>query len=70
MKVACGIFHTCYITDKGQVYGMGGNNFGQLGNGGKKNSLAPVLTKGFSGKRVVDISCGHHSGAITGNLLH
>lgn len=63
--VACGIFHTCYVTRSGQVYGMGGNNFGQLGNGTKKRSLVPILCKTLIGKRVASISCGHHSAAVT-----
>ena len=36
-SVACGIFHTCFITLKGDLYAMGGNSFGQLGIGNQKN---------------------------------
>ncbi len=45
---------------------MGGNNFGQLGNGTKKRSLIPVLCKSLTGKRIMAVACGHHSAAVTG----
>lgn len=64
-RVACGIFHTCFISTSGHVYAMGGNNFGQLGNGTKKRSLTPIVCKALQGKRVRYLACGHHSAAVT-----
>lgn len=49
---------------------MGGNNFGQLGNGTKKRSLVPVPCKSLERKKVVEIACGHHSAAVTGNFCY
>lgn len=42
-SVTTGQTHACARTVAGQVYCWGGNNYGQLGNGGKEASVRPVL---------------------------
>jgi X-linked retinitis pigmentosa GTPase regulator len=63
--VACGIFHTLILTENGRVYATGGNSFGQLGIGTKKNTNIPTRIKDFERVRVQKIACGHHSAALT-----
>jgi alpha-tubulin suppressor-like RCC1 family protein len=65
VDVACGIFHTLILTDKGRVYSSGGNNYGQLGVGNKKPTNIPTKIKEFELNKVVKVACGHHSAALT-----
>jgi alpha-tubulin suppressor-like RCC1 family protein len=41
-KVAAGYAHTCAIKDDGSLWCWGDNNFGQIGDGTKKNKYSPV----------------------------
>ena len=61
-QVACGVFHSLVLTCNGKVLAMGGNSFGQLGNGSKKSCSKPerVLIEGSA----VKVACGSHSAAI------
>lgn len=43
LKVVCGYAHVLALTDEGEVYAWGSNNYGQLGNGTKTNKLIPSL---------------------------
>src|SRR5581483_9850114 len=74
-EVSCGIFHTLILTgnpnlsgnnrkDKGRVYSTGGNTFGQLGLGNKKNTNIPTRIKELENQKIVKIACGHHSAAL------
>ncbi len=47
------------------MYATGGNTFGQLGTGTKKNTNIPTRLKEFERVKVVKVSCGHHSAALT-----
>ncbi|XP_044508522.1 ultraviolet-B receptor UVR8-like isoform X2 [Mangifera indica] len=68
--VAAGLWHTVCISDGGDVYTFGGNQFGQLGTGGDQAETLPRLLdapslKNFHAKIV---SCGaRHSAMITGD---
>lgn len=53
------------LTERGRVYSTGGNTFGQLGIGNKKNTNIPTRIKDFDRHNVVKIACGHHSAALT-----
>jgi RCC1 and BTB domain-containing protein len=54
------------LTNCGEVYAWGENDFGQIGNGFNDNQLKPIKVKGFNNERVVMISCGcEHSMALT-----
>lgn len=63
--VACGIFHTLILTEKGRVYSTGGNLYGQLGLGNKRSTNIPTKIKDFDQHKIVKIACGHHSAALT-----
>ncbi|XP_018392854.1 PREDICTED: RCC1 and BTB domain-containing protein 1-like [Cyphomyrmex costatus] len=53
-KVACGFEHTLALTDEGDLYAWGGNNYGQLGIG-KRTDCKPVKVEHEMG-RVSDIA--------------
>lgn len=65
--VAAGGKHTCAIKDAdGSVWCWGGNAYGQLGDGTKKQRSTPARIKGLDGQRVVQISGGiEHACALT-----
>lgn len=42
VQVACGVFHTGFVSGNGEVWIMGGNSYGQLGIGNKKSAVLPV----------------------------
>ncbi|XP_026687988.1 probable E3 ubiquitin-protein ligase HERC4 isoform X1 [Diaphorina citri] len=43
-QVSCGRFHTLVITESGQVYSCGNNEFGQLGHDKDNKSLSKLIT--------------------------
>lgn len=60
-QIATGSYHSCGLTDNGQVYCWGRNSYGQLGDGLTTNSSLPVLVK--NGERdpndwFIDLSLG------------
>jgi len=56
--------HNCALDSIGRVYCWGLNNFGQLGDGTRKNRSAPAAVKGLSGI-AVSVGAGfHHSCAV------
>jgi hypothetical protein len=64
--VKCGSFHTLLQTSSGEVYAWGSNRYGQISNGCNDYQNTPIKVNGFSGERVVMISCGWgHSMALT-----
>jgi RCC1 and BTB domain-containing protein len=64
--ISCGNRHSLVLTNCGEVYAWGENDFGQIGNGCYDNQLKPIKVKGFNNERVVMISCGWiHSMALT-----
>jgi alpha-tubulin suppressor-like RCC1 family protein len=42
-QIVCGYGHVLALTDEGEIYAWGSNNYGQLGNGTKTNKLIPSL---------------------------
>lgn len=61
-EVSCGNFHTCFITNNGNVYSVGRNAQGQLGRLTPTTSeqIAPgkVIFPGSSSSPFVQVSCG------------
>ena len=55
-KIAIGSNHTIALKADGTVWTWGLNNYGQLGNGTKVNSAAPVKVEGLEG--VIDVAAG------------
>ncbi len=59
--VACGGFHSMFLTFSGRLYACGANSFGQLGLGDRKSRQEPCLVNlggEFVGDRVVSMSLG------------
>jgi alpha-tubulin suppressor-like RCC1 family protein len=66
IDISCGARHSLVLTNCGDVYAWGRNNWGQIGNGCNSDQLIPFKVKGFNNERVGMISCGWgHSMALT-----
>ena len=51
VSVCAGKFHSLFLTKNNEVYSCGGNNFGQLGVGNKKNFYEPVKLNNLTNVR-------------------
>lgn len=73
-KIACGCTHVLALSDKGDLYVWGGNDFGQLGVGNKINGFSPVQLVIEETRRVIDIAATHHShisvALVEGNRIY
>lgn len=68
--IAAGLWHTLCITNTGDVYSFGGNQFGQLGVGGNNAELSPRLIDAplLGDELSVAVACGaRHSVVLTGS---
>jgi alpha-tubulin suppressor-like RCC1 family protein len=66
VDISCGFHHSLVLTNCGEVYAWGANDWGQIGNGCNDDQLIPTKVKGFNNERIVMISCGSfHSMALT-----
>jgi alpha-tubulin suppressor-like RCC1 family protein len=68
--IAAGLWHTLCITDIGDVYAFGGNQFGQLGVGGNTAETSPRLVDAplLEDETSVAVACGaRHSVVLTGS---
>jgi len=65
--ISAGAYHSACLTEGGEVYVWGLNDYGQLGNNGKNNMEAPYRVKGaIQEKCVVQVVCGgRHTIATT-----
>lgn len=65
-SIACGGAHTLFLTESGNVYATGLNDYGQLGISDDKSYLTEPFRISGLPKEIVQISAGfHHSSAIT-----
>lgn len=63
IQIASGSIFTMLLDSNGKVYGMGGNGYGQLGDGTTSSRFEPVSiddTEILFGKIIVQISCGYY----------
>jgi alpha-tubulin suppressor-like RCC1 family protein len=69
VDICCGERHTIVLTNSGEVYAWGHNEWGQIGSGtsGEREcQLIPIKINGFNEEKVTMISCGSdHSIALT-----
>jgi hypothetical protein len=66
IDMSCGVQHSLVLTNCGEVYAWGENDFGQIRNGCNDKQLIPIKVKGFNNERVLMISCGEfHSMTLT-----
>ncbi|CAM6031855.1 unnamed protein product, partial [Sphagnum compactum] len=64
---ACyGCDHSLVLTNCGEVYAWGWNQFGEVGDGSNDIQLIPIKLNAFNDEKVIQISCGYlHSMART-----
>ena len=65
-KVACGSFHTIFLTHLGNIYACGKNTSNELGTkDAKENEFTPILVKELKNRKVTDVGAGDFSACIT-----
>ena len=64
-KVACGTKHTLILNEHNQVYAVGENSTGNLGQGHQYSSDIPLKVHGLNDLVVQDIAAGRHSAILT-----
>ncbi|KAH7440857.1 hypothetical protein KP509_03G014300 [Ceratopteris richardii] len=57
-EIACGAFHVCALTSKGEVYTWGKGANGRLGHGDYEDRKVPTLVDALKDKQVKSIACG------------
>jgi RCC1 and BTB domain-containing protein len=68
--ISCGAFHTLILTQTSELYAVGYNRFGQIGNGYNCDQFTPIkiTLNSFESEKIVSITCGYyHSMALTQN---
>ncbi|EPY26574.1 regulator of chromosome condensation [Angomonas deanei] len=60
VEVACGSFHTVFVTEDGKAFACGDNQAGQCGVVGEFDVLTPTQLNVTAGRKVVHASCGRH----------
>ena len=74
VQVACGHVHSLVLTEDGEVYSWGVDNYGQLGIGRQTNEADPAKVSGSNGfeTKVVSVACGgwtSYALDIDGNVM-
>jgi alpha-tubulin suppressor-like RCC1 family protein len=69
-QIACGYYHTMFLTDDGNVYGVGRNNYYQLGYSSTANQSTPRhlswFREGGNNITITQIACGaYHTMFLT-----
>jgi len=65
LEIACGHYHTLFLTESRKVYSTGGNSYGELGVGNKKTSFLPIKLMMLDSFQIEKISASNHSAALT-----
>eukprot|EP01062_Namystynia_karyoxenos_P025291 TRINITY_DN19927_c0_g1_i1.p1 TRINITY_DN19927_c0_g1~~TRINITY_DN19927_c0_g1_i1.p1 ORF type:complete len:570 (+),score=154.29 TRINITY_DN19927_c0_g1_i1:126-1835(+) len=67
VRIAAGQWHSCAITEQGELYSWGVGFQGRLGHGDKEPCFIPTRVRGqLESQHVVDVSCGSfHTVALT-----
>jgi alpha-tubulin suppressor-like RCC1 family protein len=70
IDVALGVWHVCAVADTGALYCWGGNDYGQLGDGGSSSRSTPAQIAAGTAFQDVDAGFAHTCGVTTaGNVL-
>lgn len=64
VKVACGASHVLALDSEGALFAWGGNQFGQLGLGDRRNRAEPVRVVALKKQHIVDIAAGDGFSAV------
>ena len=64
-KTACAANHMLLLSEQNDVYAVGDNSTGNLGQGHKFASDVPVRVPGLSSVQVQGIAAGRHSAVVT-----
>lgn len=68
--IACGPWHTAFVTSAGQLFTFGDGTFGVLGHGDKESVLSPREVASLSGLRTIAVACGvWHTAAVVGVIV-
>jgi len=66
IKACCGYSSTLALDNQGQIYGLGSNQYGQIGLGSIPNTYSPLKIESLSKEQISDLSSGpFHAAAIT-----
>eukprot|EP00742_Colponemidia_sp_Colp-10_P003198 GILJ01003407.1.p1 GENE.GILJ01003407.1~~GILJ01003407.1.p1 ORF type:complete len:594 (-),score=58.29 GILJ01003407.1:163-1944(-) len=60
IQTACGLHHTLFVTDKGEVYSCGLNDYGQLGHGDNNGRSTPTRIEALRGQFIIQVACGYY----------
>jgi alpha-tubulin suppressor-like RCC1 family protein len=69
IEISSGRNHTLALTDTGQVYSMGCNSHGQLGQGDRRDRYEPTLIKMFTLEKIVQV-CASYDYSVVLNGIH
>jgi E3 ubiquitin-protein ligase HERC2 len=58
VSLAVGSVHVLALTDEGEVYGWGRNDYAQVGETTGGSVLEPTLITSLQGKVIIGIACG------------
>lgn len=59
LRISCGSYHTGVLTDTGEIYCWGLNDYGQCGDGTSNTIYSPYHVRGqLQNRRMIDIKCG------------
>ena len=65
--IACGAFHTVFLTNNGKVYSCGRNNLGQLGQS-TSTTTPSIISNGIGSLTISAVACGiHHTIFLANN---
>lgn len=57
-QVTCGSYHTCCVTNDGELYSWGGGMYGKLGHGDECGQPLPRKVEHLKHSKVVQVACG------------
>jgi E3 ubiquitin-protein ligase HERC2 len=58
VSLAVGSVHVLALTEEGEVYGWGRNDYAQVGETSGSSVLEPTLITSLQGKVIIGIACG------------